>query len=188
MTRNRVRIVQDRLRSAAEKVKWVEPANLHFTLRFVGDTPERDVEAVARAAEGLGEWPLRLVLRGVGAFPSPRRARVVWIGLSEGAEALGEVCRALNGRLEATSGLPPEPREFAPHLTIGRVKVPVPSGALADRIEELRHEDFGEFAAEGFALYHSTLTPRGPVYRVVRTYGVPNAPPTRPWMANHESQ
>jgi len=171
--RNRVRIAQDRLRPVAGKVKWVEPANLHLTLRFVGETPDTDAERVAAAAQGVGDGvlPVSLALRGVGAFPTPARPRVVWVGLGRGAEALAGVSRDLNARLQEALGLPPEARPFAPHLTVGRVKEPAPSRALATAIEELRDEDFGEFVAVRFMLYHSTLTPRGPIYRVLREYG-----------------
>jgi 2'-5' RNA ligase len=177
--RNHVETAQNRLRSVAGKVKWVEPANFHFTLRFVGEAPE--AEPIARAAEGAEEGllPVTLALRGVGAFPNARRPRVIWAGLEHGGEALAALSCRLNDRLEAAVGLLPEPRGFVPHLTIGRVKVPSTGDALARLIDELRGEEFGEFAAASFALYESTLTPRGPIYHAVRTYGVVNAQPGR---------
>jgi 2'-5' RNA ligase len=172
--RSRVEALQARLRRCGEKVKWVEPENLHFTLRFVGEVLDRDAEVVARAGEGLaeGSMPVGVRLQGVGAFPSPRRARVVWVKLTQGGDSLARISRGLDARLEAALALPPEPRGFTPHLTIGRVKVPMSGSALGQAIEELREEDLGGFTAEAFMLYHSTLTPQGPVYRVLRRYGV----------------
>ncbi|MBM3475372.1 MAG: RNA 2',3'-cyclic phosphodiesterase [Armatimonadetes bacterium] len=169
--RNHVETAQNRLRSVAGKVKWVEAANFHFTLCFIGEAPEAG--PVAEAAEGAEEGllPVSLALRGVGAFPDPRRPRVIWVGLERGGEALAALSRRLSDRLAAALGLPPEPRGFVPHLTIGRVKTPPTDDALARLIDELQGEDFGEFVAATFALYDSTLTPRGPIYRAVRTYG-----------------
>ncbi|MBM3497362.1 MAG: RNA 2',3'-cyclic phosphodiesterase [Armatimonadetes bacterium] len=169
--RNRVLTVQDRLRSVAGKVKWVESANLHFTLRFLGETADGEVERVAQAAEGIRGLPVGLALRDVGAFPGPGRARVIWVGLARGGETLAQISRELDARLEAKLGLAAEPRGFTPHLTIGRVKAPAPNEALSRSLEALRDEEFGEFTAERFMLYRSTLRPEGPVYHVLREYG-----------------
>ena len=175
--RERVESAQRQLRSAGEKVKWVEPTNLHITLRFIGDVPDAEAERVGQAAEGSwdGVPVTPCVFRGVGAFPNPRRPRVVWVGLSEGRETLTGLHANLSGRLQERLGLPTESREFVPHLTIGRVKAPPRSDALAKLIGGLGAEEFGSFFPDRFALCESTLTPRGPIYRVLRSYAAPNS-------------
>lgn len=173
--RSRVREAQDSMRSMAGKVSWVDPANFHLTLRFIGEVPQTEVEAIGRVVEGVGTGllPVRLVFRGVGAFPNVRRPRVLWIGLAEGTEALSQLSRELNERLCAEVGLPPEDQPFVPHLTIGRVRVPSAGDVIAKIIEPLQDQEYGAFWATHFALYQSTLTPRGAIYRILRSYGDP---------------
>jgi 2'-5' RNA ligase len=175
--RDRVRHAQDRLRSAAEKVTWVQPANFHFTLRFLGDVPAEEGAGAEAAAEG--SWATleapEVSLRGVGCFPHARRPRVVWVGLAGGRGALAQLAANLSERLEAHLGWSPEERGFTPHLTIGRVKVPPRGETLGRLIDGLADEEFGQFVADRFVLYQSTLTPQGPIYRAVRVYGAPGA-------------
>ena len=102
-----------RLRRAGGNVRWVDPRDMHTTLRWFGATPEERLpeiqELMTRAAAQL--TPFEIVYGGVGAFDSFEEARVVWIGLSEGRETL-ERAAALVGR--------DEPRPYAPHVTLGR--------------------------------------------------------------------
>ena len=167
--------VQERLRPVAGKVKWVVASNFHLTLRFLGEVAEGDVDRVAEAGEGcwLGCATERLRLGGVGAFPNPRRPRVIWVGTREGEELVRRLHEALNDRLEAKLDMERERRRFSPHLTIGRVKEPPKGDDLARTIRELADEGFGSFPIGSFALYESTLTRSGPVYRVVRRYAAP---------------
>jgi 2'-5' RNA ligase len=170
--RERVAEFQDRLKRVAEKVNWVQPANFHLTLRFLGETPADRVPQVADAADGV--WssvaPGEGVLRGVGAFPNPRSPRVAWVGLTDGAEVLRGLAKALDAALQASLGLAPEGRELVPHLTIGRVQQPRRDPALEAAIAELASAEAGSFTISRLVLYQSTLRPGGPIYTPVRTY------------------
>lgn len=163
---------QDALRRADADVKWVERANLHLTLKFVGELA--DPAPLARALRAVRHPPLHLRFEGLGLFP-----RVVWAGCSGGAEGLAEA-------VERASGLPREERPFAAHLTIGRVKSRRNERALRKAVEAARSTSFGAAEVVEFALMKSTLTPRGPVYERVETFRLdeiqdPNSQvPTRP--------
>jgi 2'-5' RNA ligase len=113
-----------RLRAAArESYRWVDPRDMHTTLRFFGEVDEArvpEIEALMRAAAAKTK-PFELVYGRVGAFDSLDDARVVWIGLSEGAAALERAAELV---------LRDEPRPFAPHLTLGRRKKAVPPPEL----------------------------------------------------------
>jgi 2'-5' RNA ligase len=102
-------------------VRWVRLDGLHLTLRFLGaTTPERlaAVEAVVRAA-ALASGPIAVRLHGAGAFPSPAHPRVLWLRVSAGADALGDIASALEARM-VTAGWPAEGRPFQPHLSLAR--------------------------------------------------------------------
>ena len=104
-------------------VKWVEPHNLHLTLKFLGDVHQREIVAVCQAvAQGAAEVePFEVEVRGAGAFPNAARPRTVWLGVTAGAEPMV----VLHDRVEADLaelGYREEHRRFQTHLTIGRVR------------------------------------------------------------------
>ncbi len=173
VARERVAELQGRLKATGAQVKWVEPANFHFTLRFIGEVPDEDVEQVAQAAQGT--WgktaPQDVLLQGAGVFPHLRRPRVIWVGVPEGGEVIEKLHEDLSARLERALGLKPEEKRFTPHLTIGRVKATRPDRALADAVARLSEAEVGTFRPMSFALYQSQLTRSGPIYRALRTYG-----------------
>lgn len=168
--REKVAPIQQRLRRHAGKVKWVEPENLHFTLKFLGnigaDGARRVLGALGRAAEGVR--PFELGLGGVGAFPTTEKPRVIWVAAQEGAEALG----GLAGRVEtelARLGFDREKRPFRAHLTIGRVRDPRQAGDLAGGLAAEPEEALGAMAVSSFELMRSDLRPSGPIYTSLGT-------------------
>lgn len=115
----------ERLRRAGGDYRWVDPRDMHTTLRFLGETPEEklsEIEALMRRAAAASR-PFEIVFGGVGVFESQEDPRVVWIGLDQGAAEL-EKLAGLLGR--------DEPRPFSPHLTLGRRRrPPAPPGFFA---------------------------------------------------------
>lgn len=143
------------LRACDADVKWVEPENLHLTLRFLGATaPERLPEIEALMAQVAVRPAFRLSYSGIGAFPSWKELRVVWVGLKEGVTELSEMAKAL--------GPSPEGRPFAAHLTIGRVRR---GGELEKVATEVRFPELSQ-NVDNLVLYESRLMPQGPVYTV----------------------
>ena len=161
---SRITGLQDKLREANARLKLVEPQNLHITLRFLGEVEEELVRAIVGVLEEVefNAFDIRLV--GVGAFPSSRRPRVIWIGVERGYEDMVELSRKVNSAL-ARLRIPKPREEFVPHLTIARVKGY--AGRLASLVVKLRHVEVGEMRVDKFRLKKSTLTPRGPVYETL---------------------
>ena len=155
----------DHARAYAEKgaVKWVAPENFHITYAFLGDLDQSGAAAAVRGMEaGLcGVKAFRVSSGGLGVFPSSGPPSVLWVGIDEGAAGLREVAGRLAAGL-AAAGLVVEHR-FEPHVTIGRVKGPLPEDFIR------RAADFtpGKKEASSLAsvdLMESRLTPAGPVY------------------------
>ncbi len=162
--RERLVAAQEHLRRARADVSWVRPENIHITLKFLGETAEERVEAIRRALHAVASEhaAFRLAVAGVGTFGG-RVPRVVWIGVTEGAEPL----TALAGHVEsslADLGFPREKRGFTAHLTLGRVRSGKNVGELAAAIREIQEERFGAVAADAFELIQSRLHPSGSVY------------------------
>ena len=102
--------------------RWIPEENLHITLWFLGETKE---EPAVRLTDALGSaWhvePFNLTIAGAGAFPTSGPPRILWFGVSEGADALASTYRELAARF-APLGYEAERRPYHPHVTIGRVK------------------------------------------------------------------
>ncbi|MFN8544192.1 MAG: RNA 2',3'-cyclic phosphodiesterase [Candidatus Binatia bacterium] len=146
-------------------VRWVDPGALHLTLAFLGAVGERQRAPIEAALRALAEShaPLALAAAGLGAFPSPRRARVVWVGIAGGAGALARLAVDVEAAL-AQLGFPPESRPFQGHVTLGRVRRPDGLSRLAAAIEAGAGTSFGAWTAREIVLYQSRLGPTGAVY------------------------
>lgn len=163
---NRLQNALGALASSADPgLRWVAPHHLHLTLRFLGEIGEADVAradaAVARTAAAHPK-PFTLIVKGLGAFPTPRSARVIWCGLSGDVEALQRWQRDLEGALREF-GFPAEDRPFRPHITLARMRSP---GRWPERLTPYEEHTFGEWRVDRVQVIESRLSPRGPAYTV----------------------
>ncbi|BCS94329.1 RNA 2',3'-cyclic phosphodiesterase [Metallosphaera javensis (ex Sakai et al. 2022)] len=144
-------------------VKLVEPQNVHITLAFLGEVGEDRVDLVKESLDEVKFTAFRVAFRGLGAFPSVSRPRVVWVGITEGFNELKRIRTSLVKSL-TSKRIRVEEEQFVPHLTLGRVKGPRGVLELAKLVEEMSDRQFGEQEVKEIVLFKSTLTPRGPIY------------------------
>jgi 2'-5' RNA ligase len=165
--RERTAQLQEQMKAGGARLRWVRPHNLHFTLRFLGEIPAAQVaRAVVATREAVRNVPPFVVtIAGLGAFPSFARPEVVWLGTTEGAEALEGLTRSLNAAL-ARERFATDPRQFRPHLTLGRIRDNRQWGDLVRSLERFRSTVIGETPVERVTVMESRLTPDGPVYSV----------------------
>ena len=163
--------VQTQLRPAARNVKWVSADSLHVTLKFLGVVePARLHQTWESVQEALAETKrFTLLVRGVGAFPSRTRVRVIWAGIEQGTGALAEMTHSIEGTCQQ-HGFEPESRPFQAHITMGRVREPVVNQELAQKMEEFAQEQFGEVNVDRVLLMKSELTPKGAHYTVLEQH------------------
>jgi RNA 2',3'-cyclic 3'-phosphodiesterase len=148
------------------RARWVPRENWHVTLKFLGSTrPQLTGWVQDRVAAVAREQPaFETRLRSLGAFPSARRARVVWVGLDDDAGELGRLVSALDEALARE--YEPERRAFRPHLTVARSEPPL---ALPEAFGETPLET-GPFAVGALALFRSHLRRPAPVYERLDTF------------------
>ncbi len=141
--------------------------DFHVTVQFLGDTDEDDLAGIGRALEEAARTvaPLDLVYRGLGAFPEPERARIVWVGAEapDAPDALERLAGAVGQGL-APLGYPPESRRFHPHVTLGRVRRR-PSPALVEAVRAGRDRELGHEGVSDLKLILSEPGDRG--YRYI---------------------
>lgn len=143
-------------RAEVERVapmRWVEPDQLHITLAFLGD--HADLDDVAARLAGFAVPAFVASLRGLGAFPRPRAARVLWMGVCEGRSEMAGASAAIHARL----GVQPDQR-FTPHLSLARSRVPRDLAGVVGR--EGRTIDW---PITEIVLFESTLGTEGSTHR-----------------------
>jgi 2'-5' RNA ligase len=155
--------VRSILQEAGGDIRWTRLESSHLTLKFLGDIARNQVEPILAALRAAlsKQLPLRILAQGLGAFPSLKRPRVLWVGLSgDGLKEIGERVESALMPLD----FPPEEREFTPHLTLGRVRSLRGWERVLPVIKEYEHTHFGESIVEQVILFQRELRSEGAVY------------------------
>jgi 2'-5' RNA ligase len=150
-------------------LKLVEPKNIHMTIRFLGNITTPMVEKIHEEMKKVQFIPFAVKIQGIGAFPNPRYPRVLWAGITQGADRLQSIFNQLEPRLQSL-GFVPDPKGFSPHLTIARVKSGRNKAELAKYITENANYEFGIIRAQCLRLKRSDLTPKGPIYSILKEF------------------
>lgn len=159
----------------APDARWMKPGSLHVTLKFIGEQPDDTVEQIKRTLETVTAIPIQIHFRGCGFFPTPKAARVFWIGM-EADQTLPSLAAMIDEKTSAL-GIPKEDRAYSPHLTLARGGGGSGSPSrrtgdgpnrtfklLQDRLSSLSVPDFGMMTAREFFPYQSKLSPKGSEY------------------------
>jgi 2'-5' RNA ligase len=150
-------------------LKWSPIYNFHVTTKFIGEWPPQRLEELKRVlAEIPPTGPIPIRIEGLGWFPNPHNPRVFWAGI-QAPPALAGLAHATDQALSLL-GITAETRAFSPHLTLARIKEPVPLVQIRRAVAELTSVDFGEFTAESFHLYLSEPGPSGSLYTSLAEY------------------
>ncbi len=158
--------LQKTLSKSGATVKWVEPANLHVTLVFLGEVDDRELPAVCKAVASVAatEPPFALRFAGVGAFPTPRRPKVIWTGITDGATELARIHSKLSDTLENLGAYRKEERGFTPHLTLGRVTDESAGNILSGELPRHLSWQGGHTMVSELVIFSSDLRRTGPEY------------------------
>jgi 2'-5' RNA ligase len=166
---NRLAAAQKLLVQTGADLKLVKPQNIHITIRFLGNITPTTIEKIYEEMKQVQFAPFNVQVKGLGAFPNPNYARVIWAGITEGADQLKNVFSQLEPRLRGL-GFTPDSKGFSPHLTIARVRSGRNKAQLAKLITEKADYEFGSVNAKCLRLKKSDLTPRGPVYSTLKEF------------------
>lgn len=151
-----------------DRIRWSRPENIHLTLKFLGDVEEESLDDLRTVLESAcakhASFEARLA--GLAAFPSARRARIVWAGVGAGSERLRSLAADVDADLSSL-GFERETRPYEPHLTLGRVRGRPVSLNLPEEAG-----DGPLFKVHQVELTQSTLTDKGPIYRTLENFAL----------------
>ena len=153
------------LRDSGIRASWCRRGTLHLTLKFLGDVEEEHLPGVvdAVAAASAGGSPFAFATGALGAFPSPRNPRVLWLGV-EAVDGLYVLHKAVEDQLAAI-GMPRDRRRFHPHITLGRVRGRAPEDT--GRLLAAMQAPEGTVPVTEVWVMRSTLNPGGAVHEVI---------------------
>ncbi len=154
-------------------IKWSPLDNLHITTKFIGEWQEQRLDELHNALAGLTpREPFDLEIRDLGWFPNERSPRVLWAGV-HASPALKQLMAETEERLLAL-GVPKEDKPNNPHLTLARIKGPVPLRNLRKKVDELQPAELGTISVRHFCLFRSDPGSNASVYRKLRDYRFEN--------------
>jgi 2'-5' RNA ligase len=159
----------EKLKITNADVKWVEPENLHITLKFLGEVDDNRIAEIREIIKHClyGKNIFDIEFDGIGFFGSERYLRVIWIGLGKGKEKIIELMDILNKNLNQIRH---EKLKSEAHLTIGRIRSGKNKQALLDAIKELSTFTIGKQSVTEIKLKQSQLSRQGPVYKDIEVF------------------
>lgn len=152
------------LEEAKADVKWVKPASIHLTLKFLGYVNEEKIASISERLKDIvsGAVPFDVVLEGIGVFPKWDYVKVLWVGLAEGSARVKELALKTEQVMQA-EGFEKEKREYSPHLTLGRIRSAKNKKELRNQAETIKVKPVKSHISR-IILFKSELSPEGAVY------------------------
>ena len=157
------------LKPKSQGARWVQPENLHITLKFIGHVGNEKLSPIQSALSSIHTaQPIELRFRGIGFFPNERRPRAFWCGVA-GSPNLAELAADIDRAL-VPLGIEAETRPFTPHLTLARFKSDEGVREVVHAANDMKSNDFGAATETNFHLYESLLKSTGAQYNRVASF------------------
>lgn len=152
------------LKKVAGNIRWVKPAYIHLTIKFLGETNQSSIKSLTEIIDNVSSTTSisEFEIAKLGGFPSLIRPKALWAGLDGDQAQLERLAGQVDERVHEL-GFEKETRKFRPHLTLGRIKKPEAIPELAEFIEQFEIEPI-PVKIDRLTLFVSTLTPQGPIY------------------------
>jgi 2'-5' RNA ligase len=161
-------------RFPSDSLKWVQPANIHLTLKFLGNISKSSINYLVDKIKSDQQFiPFELTINKLGAFPSIYKPQIIWVGTTTHPTLLD-----LNRHIQNSTSLienENKNQKFSPHLTIARLR----PGLKKDHFERIKLElyrnkeiDQISFNVNHYSLFESTLTSEGPIYSELQRFNL----------------
>ncbi|MBI4163631.1 MAG: RNA 2',3'-cyclic phosphodiesterase [Candidatus Aenigmarchaeota archaeon] len=162
--RKKIADIQEQIGSKNAEIRFMEPKNLHYTLKFLGDVEEDNFEEVKNllSITSRGFEKFTASICNLGYFGSGNYVRVLWLGMDKGKEEFVKLAGVVDKKL---SYIKKEDFEPSPHLTIGRVSFVKDKTKLLEQLKRFNGVKIGSFVVDEIKLKQSVLSPKGPTYK-----------------------
>lgn len=165
---NKFKLIKEEIK---QDLKWVKPSNWHLTLKFLGDTAEKDVDLIKSSLlnieESFNQFPI--LFRGIGAFPNPGYPRVLFFNIVKGNKKITVIHKKLESEL-TDLGFSAEKNNYHPHLTIARSRKKNNLKQVAKTLKKFKTKKYFvniHMHVKKISLMESHLLPSGPEYREI---------------------
>jgi len=150
-------------------ISWSKPETMHVTIKFLGDIEDADIEKISRTLQEAAKHATEfdITAKGIGAFPSPKSPRVVWVGI-DGSGALKSLHAAIDKGL-AQLAIPKNDKPFSPHLTLCRVREKAAGKGIREAIEKPDVKFEAAWKVTEITLFKSALKPDGALHTPLST-------------------
>ncbi len=158
------------INSKKDNVNWVNPGNIHLTLKFLGYTPFEAIDKINEELKGLvlNYSAMELMINGTGCFPKIERPRVLWLCVDGDISQLQVFVSDLNKKME-NFGFPLDEKKYIPHITLARIKYPPKDTPDITNFINTSYEPL-KFSINRIRFMSSELFPNGPIYSILGTH------------------
>lgn len=164
--------IQEQLKRAGADVKWVEPKNIHLTLKFLGEIDDSQFNKICAILDEVAKnnAAYRANINSLGAFPKINSPRVIWAGVGQGDNETKAIAKQVEEKIQKL-GIPKEDRAFSSHITLARTRSNKNQQSLVSELNKLAEEFGGKglnFEVRKITLFKSTLMPGAPIYEPLK--------------------
>lgn len=163
--------LQDHFKVLNLDAAWVKPANIHLTLKFLGEVDPKLLsqvkETILNSLSSTAKFSISL--GAIGVFPNIKQPRILWVGVEDNHKQLEPLKTTIDKGLEPL-GFEIDRKRFSPHLTLGRIKSPKGKDRLRKQVQSSQRLDAGAIEVSSVKLMQSQLTPRGSIYTVLQKF------------------
>jgi len=165
LNKQKISEVISKLKKSDAHIKWVTENQMHLTLKFLGNIEEVNVQKISDVLKSIADnfKAFMIQFSKIGAFPTIKRPRVIWIAIEKGSESLKLLANKIETELEKL-GFEKEDRDYKAHLTLGRVKSLKNLPELTNLINQSALELSDDITIDKILLFQSTSTPKGAIY------------------------
>ncbi len=169
--REKIIEIQNHFRTLNLDATWVKPANIHLTIKFLGDTDPALIPRIKNSMSAIANAtpPFQTLLGNVGVFPNLKRPRVLWVGLEDQEGHLARLQKHMEKAMTAL-GFAPDNKASVHHLTLARMKSTKGKERLKEKVESHPQIEGEPFDVSSVKLIKSQLAPQGSVYTVLEEF------------------
>ena len=164
-------ILQNAFNMKEQALRWIKPAQMHMTLKFLGEIKEAQKQRLSDCMRSIAgnQACFDAKLDRLGGFPSIDNPKVLWVGISQGAREVGALALAVE-RTSASFGFKPEEKDFHPHVTLARIESSLIGRKAGEKAKSIIGLKLPAWRVAAVNFYRSTLGPGGPRYEVLEEF------------------